>query len=151
MDFFKKAMPNTDDIAHFINEYLIVKKSQYYGKEEKDVQNVIVKQLRNEFGVTNVHSQYNVGGFLGLKCDIDLFDSKCCGIELKLAKQIAGNKNSAYERLIGQVVYYSKRCYDDKLIVLVIGTSKEYDTTLKEVQNFIESLGVRFIFKEVSI
>ena len=83
-----------------------------------------------------------------MKCDLDLFDSKCCGIELKLAKQILGN-SSSYERMIGQTVYYSKRCYKDNLIVLVVGTPSEYTATLKEVQDIIESLGVRFVFKQV--
>lgn len=142
-------MPSINDVIYFLKEILVIKKTQYYGdKEEKDVENVIAKQLREEYGTTNVHTQYSVGGFLGLKCDIDLFNSRCCGIELKLAKQIKGN-SSAYERLIGQIVYYSKRCYNDRLIVLVVGTAKDYDATLKEVQNFIESLGIHFVFKEI--
>ena len=142
------TIPDITEIKYFIKEHLVLKKSQYYGKEERDVENTITKQLRDKFGDTNVHSQYSVGGFLALKCDIDLFDSSC-GIELKLAKQIK-KKSNAYERLIGQVVYYSKRCYKDKLIIVVIGSSKDYDATLKEVKEFIESLGVHFIFKEVA-
>ena len=146
---YNGEMPSINDVIYFLNEILVIKKTQYYGdKTEKDVENVIARQLCEEYGPTNVHTQYSVGGFLGLKCDIDLFNSKCCGIELKLAKQIAGN-SSAYERLIGQVVYYSKRCYKDRLIVLVVGTSKDYNTTLKEVQDFIEGLGVHFVFKEI--
>ncbi len=144
------VIPSIKDVIFFLEEILVIKKSQYYGsyKEEKDVENVIAKQLCGEYGMTNVHTQYSVGGLLGLKCDIDLFDSKCCGIELKLAKQIVGN-SSAYERLIGQVVYYSKNRYKDRLIVLVVGTPNEKDPTLDEVQKIIESLGAHFVFKEV--
>lgn len=141
-------IPTLSDVVLYIENNLIVKKTQYYGKTEREVENVIAKQLREQYGEMNVHRQYSVGGFLGLKCDIDLFDSKCCGIELKLAKQLSDN-SSAKERLIGQAIYYSKRCYQDKLIVLVVGTRKEYDTSLKEAQDFLDELGVYFIFKEV--
>ena len=141
-------IPSVLDVFSFINNFLLVKKSQYYGKTEQEVETIITKQLREQYGELNVHRQYSVGGFLGLKCDIDLFDSKCCGIELKLAKQLSVS-SSAKERLIGQAVYYSKRCYQNKLIILIIGTKKEYNTSLKEVQNFLEELGVYFIYKEV--
>ncbi|MBR3712023.1 MAG: AAA family ATPase, partial [Bacteroidales bacterium] len=101
------TIPTVNDVIDFINTKLVVKKHQYYGKAESEVEYIIAKQLREEYDATNVHRQHSVGGFFGLKCDLDLFDSKCCGIELKLAKQISGN-SSAYERLIGQAVYYSK-------------------------------------------
>ncbi|MBR3714222.1 MAG: hypothetical protein IKQ30_01720 [Bacteroidales bacterium] len=143
-----QVIPTVRDIISFINDKLVVKKHQYYGKCETDVENVIAKQLREEYGSTNIHRQYAVGGFLGLKCDLDLFDGKCCGIELKLAKQIVGN-SSAYERLLGQALYYSKRCYKENLIVMVVGTAKEFVSTLKEVQSFLEDMGVRFVYKEV--
>lgn len=141
-------IPSVHDVFSFINNLLLVKRSQYYGKTEHEVENIIVKQLREQYGEMNVHRQYSVGGFLGLKCDIDLFDSKCCGIELKLAKQLAIS-SSAKERLIGQAVYYSKRCYQKRLIILIIGTKKEYNTSLKEIQDFLEELGVFFIYKVV--
>ena len=144
----EQNIPTVNDVISFLNDKLMVKKHQYYGKYETDVEYVIAKQLREEFGSTNIHRQYAVGGFLGLKCDLDLFDGKCCGVELKLAKQIIGN-STAYERLLGQAVYYSKRCYKNNLIVLVVGTAKEYVTTLKEVQAFLEDMGVRFVYKEV--
>lgn len=141
-------IPTIEVVEIFIKQELQIKKTQYYGKTEKEVENVIAKQLREKYGDTNVHRQYSVGGFLSLKCDIDLFDSRCCGIELKLAKQLA-DSSAGKERLIGQAVYYSRRCYENRLIVLVVGTKKEYDTSLKEVQEFLEELGVHFIFKEV--
>lgn len=142
--------PTVKEVIAFINEGITVKKSQYSGpnKTERDVENVIAKQLRGHYGDVNIHQQYSVGGFLSLKCDIDLFDSQCCGIELKLAKQLL-NKSSAKERLLGQALYYSKRCYQNRLIVLVVGTKKEYDTSLKEVQLFLQELGVFFVYKEV--
>ena len=109
---YNGEMPSINDVIYFLNEILVINSTKDNSETKIPTlndANVIARQLCEEYGPTNVHTQYSVGGFLGLKCDIDLFNSKCCGIELKLAKQIAGN-SSAYERLIGQVVYYSERC-----------------------------------------
>lgn len=142
----RKDIPSVHEIIFYLKNQLQIKKTQYYGKTEAEVEKVIAKQLREYYGEINVHQQYSVGGFLNLKCDIDLFDNRCCGIELKLAKQL--ENSSAKERLIGQAVYYSKRCYQNRLIVLIVGTKNEYDTTMKEVQDFLEEMGVFFIYKE---
>ncbi len=139
--------PSVEDVKNYIRRNVKVSKSQY--REEKTVENIIAKQLKEKYGATNVHQQYSVGGFLGLKCDIDLFDGKSCGIELKLAKQLSEGSAAAKERLIGQAVYYSRRCYKGKLIVLVVGTKSEYDSTIKEVRNFLEEFGVHFMYKEL--
>ena len=141
------TIPTIEDVLSFLTAGLVIKKTQFYGKSESEIENLITKQLREQYGEMNIHRQYSVGGFLSLKCDIDLFDSKCCGIELKLAKQL--KNSSAKERLIGQVIYYSKRCYQGKLIVLVVGTQKEYDTSLQEVQEFLSELGAYFVYKEI--
>ena len=54
------------------------------------------------------------------------------------------------ERLIGQVVYYTKRRYTtNNLIVLVVGREKEYGAPMKEIETIIESLGCTFLFKKV--
>ena len=50
-----------------------------------------------------VHSQYSVGGNLGLKVDVDVNES--VGIEIKLAKQIESSTANMM-RLFGQAVYY---------------------------------------------
>lgn len=141
------SIPTLEDVISFLEEGLVVKRSQYNRHNERSIEGIITDQLREQYGDINVHRQYNVGGFLSLKCDVDLFDSKCCGIELKLARQLTDS--STKERLIGQAVYYSKRCYQNKLIVLVVGTKKEYDTSLKEVQMFLKDLGVCLLYKEV--
>lgn len=141
------TIPTIEEVQSFIEEGLVIKKNQFYGKSEREIETIITKQLREQYGDVNIHRQYSVGGFLSLKCDIDLFDSKCCGIELKLAKKLSNSGSK--ERLIGQAIYYSKRCYQNKLIVLVVGTKKEYDTSLKEVQQFLKELGVHFMYKEI--
>ena len=143
------SCPDMEEVVSFIKSHVTIAKSQY--KEEKNVENIIAKQLREKYGATNVHQQYSVGGYLGLKCDIDLFDSKCCGIELKLAKQLSATSGAAAkERLIGQAVYYSRRHYKGKLIVLVVGTANEKkDAALSETARFLQELGVHYVYKEI--
>ena len=140
----KEIVPSIDDVICFLKEKLVVKNY----RAEKAAETDLVKQLGEEYGSTNVHPQYNVGGRWSMKCDVDLFDSNCCGIELKLANKIE-KKSTDYERMIGQAVFYSRRRYNDRLIVLVIGRQDCYDGRLKEVGEFIEELGVHFVFKEV--
>ena len=56
------------------------------------------------------------------------------------------------QRVIGQVMYYSRRRYKDNgLILLVIGTSSELDPTLNELKSFIEEFpNVYFVYKQAS-
>ena len=131
-----------DDIVSFIEDELIVKKTQY--TTEKNVENVIFRQLKDEFD--DVHQQYNIGGHLGLKCDIDLFNGGF-GIELKLAKELKSATNVM--RSFGQAIYYSKLRYNEDLIMLVVGTSGEYSQTIKEMEQFMEDLGITFIYKKI--
>ena len=119
---------------------MVIKKALY--TSEKKVEDFICAELSNTIG--RAHSQYNIGGYLGLRVDIDLGDGQV-GIELKLAKELSAANN--IERLFGQVIYYSKRVYKDKLIVVVVGTDKEYTQIVKEVEKFINELGVKFVYK----
>ena len=132
---------NLDVVIEYIKSSVIVKKSQY--TEERNVENIIAKQLNTEFG--KVHQQYSIGGFLGLKCDIDLHDGQV-GIEIKLAKLLT---TSAIERLFGQSLYYSRRTYKKNLIVMIVGTEKQYTRILDEVKDILSEIGVQFIYLEV--
>jgi hypothetical protein len=123
---------------------LQIKKSQY--TDEKNVEKVIFDQLEI-FYRDQVHRQYNIQGYLGLKCDIDLGDGQV-GIELKLANKLS-NSSSNIERLLGQVLYYSKRTYKENLIVIVVGLEKEYDLKIKELQSIIEEQKVYFFYLTV--
>lgn len=126
----------------------VLKETQYQGDtKEGRVQKNILKQLCEIYGKEKVQKEYNVGGYWGMRCDIDLFDGKI-GIELKVAEQL--KKSTQVERLIGQAVYYSRRKYEDSnLIVLVVGKKKEYDASMKEIEAIITDLGVNFIYKVV--
>jgi hypothetical protein len=125
-------------------ENLQIKKAQY--TDEKKVEKIIFDQLEILYK-DQVHRQYNIQGYLGLKCDIDLGDGQV-GIELKLANQLS-NSSSNIERLLGQVLYYSKRTYKENLIVIVVGLEKEYDLKIKELQNIIEEQKVYFYYLTV--
>lgn len=125
------------DVLSTLKE-LEIKESQY--TTEKKVEAIIVQHLNDKIG--RAHPQYNIGGYLGLKVDIDLGDGQV-GIELKLAKELNDKANNI-ERLFGQVIYYSKRKYKDKLVVLVVGTEKEYTQVMKEIEKFVSEMGVFF-------
>lgn len=116
--------------------------SQY--TTEKNVENNIANFLGNFF---NVHRQYNIGGYLALKIDIDLEET--VGIEIKMAKELTA---TTMERLLGQVVYYSRRKYKQNLIVVIVGTAKEADSRpVEELEDIIyNDLGIHFVFLKVN-
>lgn len=112
--------------------------------DEKRVENVISKHLDSHFAI---HRQYNIGGFLGLKIDIDVNES--VGIEIKLAKNLT---TVSIERLLGQVIYYSKRKYNENIIVLIVGNLSDSNTRImEELENIIaDDLKVYFRYLVVS-
>ena len=141
-----------DDIAVVLHDKIvlpitILRSTKYVGEtKEKRVQNNLFAQLKEQYGQSNVNTEFSVGGHWGMKCDIDLFHGKI-GIELKVAEQLKSASN--VERLIGQVVYYMKKQYGNNFIVFVAGKPKEYDASMQELEEVIKSLGARFIYKEV--
>lgn len=126
----------------------VLRESQYTRptKEEK-VQNSLFGQLKEIYGQSNVNTEFSVGGHWGMKSDIDLFHGKI-GIELKVAEQLKSASN--VERLVGQVVYYMKKQYNNNFIVLVAGKPKEYDASMQELEEIINSLGAKFIYNNVT-
>lgn len=60
------------------------------------------------------------------------------------------NSAAAMQRVIGQVVYYSRRCYQENgLILLVVGTEKELDSKLEELRKFVEEFpNIYFVYKQ---
>jgi hypothetical protein len=122
-----------------------IKKVDY--TDEKNIQKVVSDYLDKHF-TNKVHREYNVGGFLGLKIDIDINDGKV-GVEIKILKNL---NSSSYERLLGQVIYYKKRKYDERLIILIVGTNSEYKENvqkIKELSDIIEDLDVKFLYLNV--
>lgn len=141
-----------DDVAVVLRDKIILpttilRSTTYVGEtKEKRVQNNLLAQLKELYGQSNVNTEFSVGGHWGMKCDLDLFHGKI-GIELKVAEQLKSASN--VERLIGQVVYYMKKKYGNNLIVVVAGKAQEYDASMQELEEIINSLGAKFIYKEV--
>lgn len=126
----------------------ILRSTTYVGEaKEKRVQKNLFGQLNEIYGQSNVNTEFSVGGHWGMKSDIDLFHGKI-GIELKVAEQLKTASN--VERLVGQVVYYMKKQYGNNFIVLVAGKPKEYDASMQELEEIINNLGAKFIYKEVT-
>lgn len=124
------------DVIAILNEIKITE-AQY--TTEKNIEKIISDKIDDYY---DVHRQYNIGGFLGLKIDIDVNES--VGIELKLAKELT---TTNIERLLGQVLYYSRRKYKSKLIVVIVGSAKEANSRIiEELQDIIEEQDVNFYF-----
>ena len=136
--FKKLGDINSEEVLETL-ENIVVKKTQY--TTEKNVENIISTQLEVPYK-DKIHQQYGIGGFLALRIDIDINDGQV-GIELKLAKEL---NSSNIERLLGQVLYYSKRKYKENLIVLIVGNEKEYDQTIRELKSIIIEQGVKFFY-----
>ena len=122
-----------------------IKKVDY--TNEDNIQKVVSDYLDKHFP-NKIHREYSVGGFLGLKIDIDINDGKV-GVEIKILKSL---NSSQYERLLGQAIYYKKRKYDENLIILIVGTNSEYKENvqkIKELSDIIEDLDVKFLYLNV--
>lgn len=132
---------NSVGTVYEILDNMIISSDSTY--EEKELETDLVSYLERFYGKENVQRQYNIGGFLGLKTDIDLYNG-LIGIELKLYNKL---DSSGLQRLIGQVIYYTKRAYKDQFIVFISGDTNA-DAKLKEIQNFLKELNVLFLYKK---
>ncbi len=102
---------------------------------EADFEKFVTEQLALIFGKERVHRQYSIGGFLALKTDIDVGNGQV-GIELKIADNLSATD---MQRLIGQVVYYKRRFYNN--LLLFIASKSTINSTTKELKDFVEELG----------
>ena len=108
---------------------------------EQDLEKFIYDRLSIVFGKVKVYRQYNIGGFLALKSDIDIGNGKV-GIELKIANNLSA---ADMQRIIGQVTYYKKRFYGDNLLVF-IASRTDISPTIRELIEFIEEIGITVIY-----
>ena len=89
----------------------------------------------------DVVSQYNIGGYLGLKIDIDVGNGGI-GVEVKLAESLL-RSTAEIHRLIGQAIYYQKKHYGENLLVSIVGLREVLDApVLKETYSFLESFNI---------
>jgi hypothetical protein len=108
---------------------------------EADLERFIATQLAYVFGKEKLSTQYSVGGFLALKTDIDVGNGQV-GIELKIADNLSATD---MQRLIGQVIYYKKRFYNNNLLVFIAGRNS-ISSHFRELIDFIEELGVKVLY-----
>lgn len=144
--------PNTEDVFLTLRDNISVSSSvlreNYLGdNKETKAQRNIVKQLKEIYGQELITTEYHIGGYKGMRCDIDIANGSI-GIELKVAEQL---RTAAHvERLIGQVVYDMWRKYQHRnFIVVVVGKEKENDASMQELAQIIQNLGAHFLFKSV--
>jgi hypothetical protein len=129
----------TSETVQTALENLVVPKRRL--SAEVDFEKFVAEQLAVIFGKERVHRQYSLGGFLALKTDIDLGNGQV-GIELKIADHLSATD---MQRLIGQVVYYKRRFYNNNLL-LFIASKSTINPTIKELIDFVEELGTKVIF-----
>lgn len=152
---FKNFMekPTIELLKHYLEEEIvfpssILRSTKYAGEsKEKRIQKSLFKQLIDKYEKENVTTEYAVGGHWKMAIDVDMFNGTY-GIELKVAEQLIKSATNV-ERLLGQVIYYNKRRYHGNMIVLVVGKATEYNSAIKELVEFIEELGVHFIYKAI--
>jgi len=134
-----KAIPISSQTVQTALENLIIPRRRL--TTEADFEKFVTEQLGQIFGKERVHRQYSVGGFLALKTDIDVGNGQV-GIELKIADNLSATD---MQRLIGQVIYYKRRFYNNNLLVLIASKST-ISPKIKELKDFVEELGTTVIF-----
>lgn len=135
----EKGLSISFDNVITVLENLIVLKRRL--TSEADLERFIAIQLAYVFGKEKVSTQYSVGGFLALKTDIDIGNGQV-GIELKVADNLGATD---MQRLIGQVIYYRKRFYNNNLLVFIAGRNS-ISSHFTELKDFIEELGIKVIY-----
>ncbi|HRK26392.1 MAG TPA: hypothetical protein PK239_03785 [Chitinophagales bacterium] len=134
----KEIIINLDNVKATLENLLVIKRRL---NSEVDFEKFVTDQLAMVFGKERVHRQFNIGGFLALKTDIDIGNGQV-GIELKIADNLSATD---MQRMIGQVIYYKKRFYNNNLLLFIASKSSITPTT-KELKDFIEELGTTVIF-----
>ncbi|WP_027003515.1 hypothetical protein [Hugenholtzia roseola] len=134
----KEVSLSADNVLRVL-ENLIIPKRRI--SEEKEFEKFVHERLTKVFGKERVHRQYSIGGFLALKSDIDVGNGQV-GIELKVADNLS---STDMQRLIGQVVYYKRRFYNNNLI-LFIASKNTINPTIKELLGFVDELEVKTVF-----
>lgn len=116
--------------------------SQKRVKSEQDAE-VEINYYLSEF-FKDVMPQYNLGGYLGLKIDLDINDGKV-GIEVKFADSFFKSTSEIF-RLIGQGVYYQRKKYGDNFVIAIAGTEEDLDEpVIREALTFLSSINIRWI------
>lgn len=132
----KYMQPTKDEVITHLRRLSIPSRKL---RAEADAEWVIGEHLGNAF--EDVVPQYNIGGYLGLKIDIDIGNGKV-GVEVKLADSLLKSASEIH-RLIGQSIYYQRKRYMGNLVVAIAGHQEDLDhPMLKEAFSFLESFAI---------
>lgn len=131
---------NVESICDFLETIIIPnRKTTNEAELEKHIFNVLI----GIYGKEKIHRQFNIGGFLGLKTDIDIGNGQI-GIELKVGHSLGA---SEMQRLLGQVIYYRNRFYNENLILFISGKN-EIDSKLNELIEFVREIGIKTVYRK---
>jgi hypothetical protein len=135
----EKIEPTIDNVTSKLKDLIIDKRRI---KSEKDAEDQIGDFLSLYF--RDVMPQYNLGGYLGLKIDLDINDGKF-GVEVKLADSFLKSTSELF-RVFGQAVYYSKKRYGENFLVAVVGTEYDLDEpVVREAMSFLNSINIKWV------
>lgn len=131
--------PTIDNVLAKLKDLYLSKRKV---KTEKDAEEEIGLYLSDFF--RDVVSQYNLGGYLGLKIDLDIDNGKV-GIEVKYADSFFKNTSEIF-RLIGQGVYYQRKRYADNFVIAIAGAEEDLDDpVVREALSFLDSINIKCI------
>ena len=135
----EKLSPTSDNVISKLKECILDKRRI---RSEKDAEEQIGNFLSMYF--RDVMSQYKLGGYIGLKIDLDINNGEF-GVEVKLADSFLNN-NSEVFRVFGQAVYYSKKQYGENFLVAVVGTEHDLDEPIvREAMSFLNSISIKWL------
>ena len=132
-------VPTFENVYGKLKEIVLSRKKI---RSEKDAESDIRDNLSLCF--RDVVPQYNLGGYLGLKVDLDINDGSF-GIEVKLTESFFRNTSEIF-RVFGQAVYYTKKRYGNRFIVAIVGTTNDLEEPIfREAASFLNSIGIQHI------
>jgi hypothetical protein len=113
---------------------------------EADAECFLASALSDHFA--DVRTQAPVPGRFGHRIDIDIQNGRF-GVEVKLASAITESSSEAY-RLLGQAVYYDRRRYAGRLLVVIVGPEElRRHPIVVEVGDLLGVLGVADLYLPV--
>jgi hypothetical protein len=113
---------------------------------EADAECFLASALSDHFA--DVRTQSPVPGQFGHRIDIDIQGGRF-GVEVKLAAAIIESSSEAY-RLLGQAMYYDRRRYSGRLLVVIVGpVILQAHTTILEVGDLLQVMGITSLYLPV--
>jgi hypothetical protein len=134
-----------EEITELIQKSLL-EIAKYKFELEDQIQEFLADYLENNTE-HSIHREYNIGGMLASKIDIDVNEGQV-GIELKMVRAI-GSAEHIY-KFMGQVLYYSRRLYNNNTIIIICGNKKQINRPIiRELKKFFEEFKFLVFLAEI--